>query len=211
MRSMRIASCTVGALGFLLFSVNALAQTAPPAPYAPPPPPPVATPPAAGYPPPPPLPPVGEPVAEKKLGVGYKVGNGLGIIGADVIVAPIEHLAFDLQANYFADSQGTQGTASGFGFAPAVQGRLFGGQRSTPYMALGVGHLSLKLNNVTASGSFVFANVGYEWRWDSGLGILLGAGVSHLGTISATDGVTTITDKGGTLFNLEFGIRYMFL
>jgi len=34
------------------------------------------------------------PVPEKMLGVGYKVGNGLGLLGADIVVAPIEHLAF---------------------------------------------------------------------------------------------------------------------
>jgi len=35
--------------------------------------------------------------------------------------------------------------------------------------------------------------------------------VSHLGTITAADQVTTISQKGGWLPNLEFGLRYMFL
>jgi hypothetical protein len=200
---MRTVSLTVlVAAFFLLQSAHASAQN-----YPPPPPPPYGGTAAGG---PPPLPPAPEPVAEKKLGVGYKIGNGLGFLGADVIIAPIEHLAFDLQINYFSASE-PEGTAKGVGYAPSVQGRLNGGQKSTPYLGVGFAHISLSLNNVTASGNSVFGNIGYEWRWDSGLGILLGGGIQHIGTISATDGTTTITEKGGTFFNLEAGLRYMFL
>jgi hypothetical protein len=199
---MALAAALIGAASFSSLSV-ALAQTPPPA-YSPP----------GAYPPPPPPeapPPIApEPVAEKKIGVGYKIGNGIGFVGADIIVAPIEHLAFDLQFNYLSYST-PDGTAKGLGLAPCVQGRLFGGQRSTPYVGLGFLHASLSLKNVTASGSGMVANLGYEWRWDSGLGILLGAGVQHLGTVSATDGVTTITEKGYTDFNIEAGLRFMFL
>jgi hypothetical protein len=213
---MRLAPCAIVVLGSFL-SMVARAQTPPPvAPYAPPVSAPAATP--TAY--PPPLPPpayarpqvaVEEPPATPKmLGIGYKIGNGLGLVGADIVVAPIEHLAFDVQLNYFSASEAS-GTAHGYGFAPAAQGRLFGGQRSTPYVGLGLAHISLTLDNVTATGTAVFANLGFEWRWPSGLGILLGGGVSHLGTITATDQVTTISQKGGWLPNLEVGLRYMFL
>jgi hypothetical protein len=179
----------------------ALAQT--PAAYPPPP--------GASPPPLPPLPPPeAPPVAEKKLGVGYKLGNGLGFVGADIIVAPIEHLAVDLQVNYESFSE-PNGSATGVGFAPSIQGRLNGSQLSTPYLGVGWVHASLSLQNVSASVSGFFANAGYEWRWDSGLGILLGGGVAHLGAVHATDGVTTITRNGGWFPNLEFGVRYMFL
>src|SRR5450432_1613351 len=160
---MALAAALIGAASFSSLSV-ALAQTPPPA-YSPP---------GASPPPPPseaPPPPAPEPVAEKKLGVGYKIGNGIGFVGGDIIVAPIEHLAFDLQLNYLAFSE-PNGTAKGLGFAPSVQGRLNGGQLSTPYLGLGWVHASLSLQNVSASASGFFANVGYEWRWDSGLGIL---------------------------------------
>jgi len=198
---MRLVSfAVVGSLSLL--SVVGRAQTnAPAEPQAPP-----GAGAPAGYPPPA----AESPAAGKKLGVGYKIGNGLGFLGADIVVAPIEHVAVDLQVNYFSASQ-PNGTAHGFGFAPAVQGRLNGGQRSTPYLGLGLAHISLTLDNVTASGTAVFANLGYEWRWDSGLGILLGGGIAHLGTITASDQVTTISRKGGWLPNLEFGVRYMFL
>jgi hypothetical protein len=134
----------------------------------------------------------------------------MGFAGADLILAPVEHLAFDLQANYVSVST-SSGTATGYAFVPMVQGRLLGGQKSTPYMGVGWGHISMSLNGVTASGSAVFANLGYEWRWDQGLGILLGGGVAHLNTLSATDGITSVTKEGGWFPNLEFSIRYMFL
>jgi hypothetical protein len=150
------------------------------------------------------------PVPEKHLGVGFKIGNGLGFTGADIIIAPVNHLAFDLQANVFSVDTGS-GTATGHGFAPAVQGRLFADQVSTPYVGVGLVYATVSLDNVTASATGVFANLGYEWRWGSGIGIILGGGVSHVGNIRATDGVTTIDQSGGTHFNLEAGLRFMFL
>lgn len=149
-------------------------------------------------------------VASKRLGVGYKAGNGLGFVGADVIISPVDHLTFDLQANYFS-AKTNSGTASGYGLAPAIQGHLFKGQVSSPYIGLGYVFASLSLDNVSASASGVFGNVGYEWRWESGLGIILGAGVGHLGTVHATNGVETLDAPGGTYFNLETGLRFMFM
>jgi hypothetical protein len=185
-----------------LASATAVAQTAPPPSSPPPPLPPVASAAPSAVPSPPP--------PEKRLGVGFKIGNGLGFVGGDLIVAPIDHLAFDLQASWLSDKLDT-GTATGYGFAPGVQGRLFAGQVSTPYVALGLLYAHLALNGVTASATGFFMNIGYEWRWDFGLGILLGAGVGHLGTVHATDGVTSLDSPGGTHFNLEAGVRYSFL
>jgi hypothetical protein len=149
-------------------------------------------------------------VVTKRLGVGYKIGNGLGFLGADLVIAPIDHLALDLQFNYLSFATET-GTATGYGLAPAVQGRLFAGQVSTPYLGLGFVRASMSLDEVSASTNGFFANVGYEWRWASGVGIILGGGVAVLGNVHATDGVTTIDQEGGAHFNLEAGLRYMFL
>lgn len=71
--------------------------------------------------------------------------------------------------------------------------------------------MRLNLREVSASGTGFFANAGYEFRWQSGFGILLGAGVAHLATMSATNGIDTISASGGTYFNLEVGARFMFL
>src|SRR5262245_35996733 len=147
-----------------------------------------------------------EPPPHKFLGVGYKIGNGMGVIGGDVIISPIDHLTFDLQANYFAEAG-----AAGYGLVPMLQVHLFSGQVSSPYLGAGVLYATLSMDNVTASATGVVANAGYEWRWASGLGILLGGGINHLGNIHATDGVTTVDAPGVTQFNIEAGLRFMFL
>ena len=149
-------------------------------------------------------------IASKRLGVGYKIGNGLGFVGADVIVTLVGHVTLDLQANWFSvASEGS--SASGYGVAPSLQLHLFKGQVSSPYLGLGYIYASASLDGVTASASGAFANAGYEWRWASGLGILLGGGVAYLGSVHATNGVETVDAPGGTHFNLEVGLRYMFL
>jgi hypothetical protein len=210
-------------LGFLVAAApRALAQTAPPPPpgqypaYTPPPGAyPYAPPPGYGYPPPPP-PPSGPPpvTPEKHLGIGYKIGNGVGFVGGDVVIAPVPHLALDLQANYLS-AQVSDGfssrTATGWAVAPSVQGRLYSGQVNTPYVGLGFVHLALTLDNVTANVNGFFMNLGWEWRWDSGLGILLGGGFAHVTSAHATDGVTSISRGSATMPNLEVGLRYMFL
>jgi hypothetical protein len=231
---MRIALSVVAASWLAVSSVGAaLAQPAPPPPLPPaahPPPaayPPAAYPPGAyppaqyppgayppayppgayAYPPPPPPPPPAPPVPEKKVGLGYKAGNGLGFVGADIIVAPIEHLALDAQINEQSDFG-----ATGTGFAVAAQGRLKGGQSSTPYLGLGFVHSKLTLGSETDSGSGFYANVGFEWRWDWGLGILLGGGAAHWQKpIAVSDGVVTVRKEGGWVPNIEAGLRFMFL
>ena len=67
------------------------------------------------------------------------------------------------------------------------------------------------LQNVNASVDGVAANLGYEWKSQSGLGILLGGGVAKLGDATATDGTNTVNITGGVHFNLEFGLRYMIM
>ena len=150
--------------------------------------------------------------AERRLGVGYKLGNGIGFYGGDVVVNPLPHLSVDLYGAYVSQTpQNSNATATGFALAPAIQGHLFAGWRSTPYLSIGMQYVSLGLGDATASGTGFFANLGYEWTLRSGLGIQIGAGVQHLSKITATDGLTTVVMGGDTAPNLEFGIRYMVL
>jgi hypothetical protein len=126
-----------------------------------------------------------------------------------MIVSPIPHLALDFQMSVF--SVGTQsGSATGIGLAPMVQ---ISGEpgRSTPYMAFGWIHASASLQNLHASVDGIAANLGYEWRWPSGFGILLGGGFAMLGNASATNGARTVSIEGGAHFNLELGFRFMFM
>ena len=152
-----------------------------------------------------------DPTARKVLGVGLKIGNGMGFMGGDVIISPIDHLTLDLQASYLSTRVTGGGTATGYGLAPTIQGHLFGGSRSSPYIGAGFLYATLSLDGVTASGSGVVGNLGYEWRWASGLGILLGGGIAYLGNIHASDGTTTVDAPAFTHVNIEAGLRFMFL
>jgi len=115
----------------------------------------------------------------------------------------MRHLEVDVQVAWFSEFD------TGIAFAPAVQGYLYE-RGSSPYVGVGFQYVYLTWKDVTASGFGYFANVGYEWKWKSGLGILVGGGVQHLQNISATDGATSISTGGDTGPNLEFGLRYRF-
>jgi hypothetical protein len=145
------------------------------------------------------------------VGVGYKIGNGVGFLGADLILR-VPHVAFDLQANYVSESEAVNGTkqsVTGYAFAPTVQFQLKS-IGHTPYLGVGLVYIHLSLNDATASATGLLINVGYEWRWASGVGVLVGGGIDDLGTIHAMNGGTTIDQAGGLLFNIEAGVRYYF-
>jgi opacity protein-like surface antigen len=147
------------------------------------------------------------------VGLGYKIGNGLGIVGADLLLRLLPHVVFDLQANYLSlsesDGLGSTQSVTGYGLAPTVQFQLkpIG---HTPYLGIGMVYAHESLANVTASATGLLVNAGYEWRFASGVGVLVGGGIADIGTIRATDGNTTIQQPGGVLFNLEVGVRYYF-
>jgi hypothetical protein len=153
--------------------------------------------------------------ADKLLGVGFKLGDGIGFYGADVIVSPLPHVAVDLYGTVVRMSatspSGMTQTGTGYAAAPAIQYHLFAGNRSTPYAAIGLQYVHLTLGDVTGSGTGGFVNAGYEWKWQSGLGIELGGGVQYIQKVEATNGTTTLTMGGKAAPNLEFGIRYRFL
>lgn len=144
------------------------------------------------------------------LGVGYKIGNGIGFVGGDIVIGPVPHLALDLQFNYLS-ADASSGTATGFGFAPEVILYLFDPGTHTPYLSLGYVYAAVSLENVTAAANGGFLNLGYEWKWAPGLCLQLGGGVGYLDKVSATDGTTTITRNGGVHANIEAGLRFMFL
>jgi len=151
-----------------------------------------------------------DPATNTHVGIGYKIGNGLGFFGLDTIVSPVPHIAFDIQVSLFSESA-AGGTAVGIGWAPMFQLYFSDPGRSTAYLGVGWIHAEAALHNVSASVNGVAANLGYEWKWQSGFGILLGGGVAKLGDATATDGSSTVSIAGGVHFNLEFGLRYMIM
>ncbi len=187
-----------------ILAISAAAAADPPA--APPPAPPNAT---DALPPPAPM--VMPTPPEKLFGIGYKLGDGIGFLGGDVIINPVPHVSIDLYGTYLplTASNGENGTA--YAFAPAIQGHLFAGRRSTPYAAVGLQYVHATLGDAVASGNGFFANLGYEWKSQSGFGVLLGGGVQYLQKVEATNGTTMVSIGGQLNPNLELGIRYMFL
>lgn len=151
------------------------------------------------------------PAPSKRLGVGYKIGNGLGFFGGDIIVNVVDHLALDVQANWLSIDGGGDGTATGWGLGGEAQVFLKAGQVSSPFLAVGLAHAHLALHDVTGSATGYFANAGYEFRWRSGLGILLGAGVGDVPSVHASSPEATLDTSGGVYFNIEAGVRFMFL
>jgi len=150
------------------------------------------------------------PSSATTLGVGYKIGNGLGFLGGDIVISPAPHIALDLQGNTFSAAT-TSGTATGYGLAPALQIYFNQPGISTPYTSVGYVFAKLSLGNVNASASGFFIDAGYEWKWSFGMGIIVGGGVCYLGNIKATDGYTTINKDAGLIPSIEAGIRWMFL
>jgi opacity protein-like surface antigen len=150
----------------------------------------------------------GEP-PPRRLGVGYKIGNGLGVVGGDVFLRLIDHLAVDLQVNYASTTDdATMNDITGYGLAPAIHAE-WNPRGSTPYLSLGYLYIHMSEDNITGSAPGFFANLGYDFKFNFGLGIMLGAGVVHLGNIHVTDGINSLDAPGGTFFNIEAGIRYM--
>ena len=192
-------------------TMPAPAGSPPPGVYYPPPPP--GYPPPGAYPayspyPPPPPPDVKVPASATTLGLGYKIGNGLGFLGGDILLSPAPHVVLDLQANTFSAATDS-GTATGFGLAPALQFYLNQPGLSTPYASAGYVYAELKLGNAKASASGFFVDFGYEWKWSFGMGVVVGGGVCYLGNIKATDG--SINHAVGLIPSIEAGIRWMFL
>jgi hypothetical protein len=147
------------------------------------------------------------------VGIGYKIGNGLGLAGADLILRLFPHVVFDLQANYYSasttTSDGSTQSVTGYGFAPTVQFQLKS-IGHTPYLGVGLVYVHESFQGATASATGFLLNAGYEWRFASGVGVLVGGGIDDLGSVHATNGTSTLDVPGAVLFNIEAGVRYYF-
>ncbi len=117
------------------------------------------------------------------LGIGYKLGNGIGFTGADLIINPLSNLSLDLQV---ASSDGV------FAVAPALQLHL--DPAGGPYV--GVGYQ--RAVSVANAANGAFGNVGWQWKPLANWGIQAGVGYQQI-----------IGGEGG--LNFEFGTRYFFM
>ena len=142
------------------------------------------------------------------VGVGYKIGNGLGFLGGDVIVRALPHVALGSAGKLLFGVGHELGERLRPGPDPAVPM-----DPGWPHALPGAGLplCASLVGRCSASASGVLLNAGYEWRFASGVGILLGGGAAYLGNIQATNGIDTLTRAGGWHFNIEAGLRYYFL
>ncbi len=144
-----------------------------------------------------------------RFGLGYKIGNGLGFVGLDLVAAISDRISLGIQGNYLSSTTSVSETATGYGVVPFAQFRLRPAG-STPYLSAGPLYATLSLDDVQASAWGGVANLGWEWVWSSGLSVNIGAGVGYLGTIKATSGFSSIEQPGGAAFNIESALRYYF-
>ncbi len=146
-----------------------------------------------------------EEVQARKIGVGYKIGNGIGFAGGDVVLRLLPHVVFDLQASY-ASIDGM----TGYGLAPTVQLQLKD-VGHTPYLGVGIQYARLSDDDRGGYVTGFVANAGYEWRFASGVGVIVGGGIQDLGQVHVTKGIAASDGTaGGVRFNLEAGVRYFF-
>ena len=158
-----------------------------------------------------------EEVEGRTIAVGYKIGNGLGFAGGDVVVRAWPHVSFDLQTNYISASDTSYGntlTLSGVGLAPALHVELKP-VGHTPYVSVGALYLRFSvhddINSGTGSATGFVANAGYEWRFASHVGVLVGAGISDLLTLHGDTSAASFTYRPDKVFfNIESGLRYFF-
>jgi hypothetical protein len=148
------------------------------------------------------------------VGVGYKIGNGIGFTGGDLVLRALPHVTADLQANYISDkttaADGTGIPVTGYGLAPTVQLQLKP-VGHTPYIGAGLVYLHLATADATGSAFGLLLNAGYEWRFASHVGVMVGGGIVDLRSIHASSGSSSLDGSGNAVrFNLESGVRYFF-
>jgi hypothetical protein len=151
------------------------------------------------------------------VGLGWKVGNGLGPRGADLVVAPWPSLAFELHVAALREEvdEPTPDEPTGWGIVPLA--RLYPlANRSnatgvTPHVSAGVHYSRWEFGALRWSRTELVVNGGPEWRW-SGLRLLLGAGIHYArrGLRRSNGSEWVEVDGGRPLLNLEAGLRYMF-
>ena len=102
------------------------------------------------------------------------------------------------------------GGMTGYGLAPTLQLQLkdIG---HTPYLGMGMQYANLSDADRGGYAAGFVANAGYEWRFASGVGVIVGGGVQDVGKVHVTKGIAASDgNSGGVHFNIEAGVRYFF-
>lgn len=74
---------------------------------------------------------------------------------------------------------------------------------------MGLAYAHLATVNASGSGYGLVLNAGYEWRFASHVGVLVGGGIADLRSFEVSSEGSTIDGTGNSIcFNLEAGVRY---
>jgi hypothetical protein len=141
------------------------------------------------------------------------IGNGLGFLGAGVVVAPWRQLTFELQVSHLEGqtSPPTDQNPIGWGVAPLVRAYWWPDGTIVPYAAAGGAVTRLTYRSLAWTTTGLFATAGVEWRTDDqSWRFLAGAGFRYSPAVSVSDGSGWIHEDRYLGINLELGMRYMF-
>ena len=142
---------------------------------------------------------------EPIVGLGYHPGNFIGPFAFDVIVRPLPHITFDLQAGY-----SKEGLLDGrVGLAPQLQWEFWRGPQ-TPYLGLAYRYGRVWLGGAAAASNGGFLIGGSQMRWRFGLGLLFGVGVLYKAPIDLQTATGAYSSQGGLFGTYEVGARYFF-
>ena len=142
---------------------------------------------------------------EPTIGVGYHPGNFVGPLAFDLILRPLPHFAVDLQAGTWSSDNGIRGV----GIAPQLQWELLRGWQ-TPYAGLGFRYEEVWSGGVMASSKGGFLVGGWQWRWQSGFGVLVGGGALYKTAVTLNAPRASHWSSGGFYGTYEVGVRYFF-
>jgi hypothetical protein len=142
---------------------------------------------------------------EPIVGVGFHPGNFVGPLAFDIILRPLPHIAVDLQVGTWSSDNDLRG----LGVAPQVQWEFLRGLQ-TPYVGLGFRHEEVWSDGVMASSNGGFLVGGWQRRWQSGFGVLVGGGVLYMTPVTLIAPRVQYWSGGGLYGTYEVGVRYFF-
>jgi hypothetical protein len=142
---------------------------------------------------------------EPIVGVGYHPGNFIGPLAFDVILRPLPHIAVDLQVSPWS----LDDNVHKLGIAPQLQWEFRRGWQ-TPYVGLAFRYEEVWSGAVTASSKGGFLVGGWQWRWPSGFGVLVGGGVLYMTPVALNAPRVGYWSSGGLYGTYEVGVRYFF-
>lgn len=145
------------------------------------------------------------PRREPIVGVGYHPGNFIGPVAFDVIIRPLPHIAADLQGGYSSLENDVHGLA----VAPQVQWEFLRGWQ-TPYLGLAFRYAEDWTDGMKATSKGGFLVGGWQFRWQSGFGVLVGVGVLYRTSINLNSPRAGYYSSGGLSGTYEGGVRYFF-